>query len=126
MEISIDFAGRGHAAFGRRPEAAAYLLDFLTGQITSAFSSQHSVLIIHGVSPFIIGGPLNGPGSSKRSLPGKNGYWSGLPHSLWKVSPSRVPAAASVHAVNVLSPPATIATSCSFKSRAPLRTNTLF
>lgn len=55
VEISIDFAGRGHAAFGRRPEAAAYLLDFLPGQITSAFSSQHSVLIIHGVSPFIIG-----------------------------------------------------------------------
>jgi hypothetical protein len=52
VEISIDFAGRSHAAFGRRPEAAAYLLDFLTGQITSAPASQHSVLIIHSVFSF--------------------------------------------------------------------------
>ena len=48
VEISVNGAGRSHAAFGRRPEAAAYLLDFLTSQIASAPASQHSVLIIHG------------------------------------------------------------------------------
>jgi len=36
VEISINGAGRSHAAFGRRPEAAAYLLDFLFRQVTSA------------------------------------------------------------------------------------------
>src|SRR6185437_14376274 len=71
-------------------------------------------------------GLLERPKLFKRSFHGGNGYWSGLPHSLWNVSPSSVPAAASVHAVNVLSPPDTIATSCSFKSRAPRRSNTLF
>jgi hypothetical protein len=52
VEIPIDFAGRSHAAFGRRPEAAAYPLDFLTRQITSAPAGQHSVLITHGVFSF--------------------------------------------------------------------------
>jgi hypothetical protein len=52
VEISVDGAGRSHAAFGRRPEAAAYLLDFLTSQITSAPANQHSVLIVHGVFSF--------------------------------------------------------------------------
>jgi hypothetical protein len=60
VEISIDFAGRSHAAFGRRLEAAAYLLDFLSGQITSASANQYSVLIIHAFSPFIIGS-VDGP-----------------------------------------------------------------
>jgi len=55
VEISIDFAGRSHGAFGRRLEAAAYLLDFLARQITSAPAGQHSVLVIHAFSPFIIG-----------------------------------------------------------------------
>jgi hypothetical protein len=55
VEISIDFAGRSHTAFGRRLEAAAYLLDFLASQITSASANQYSVLIIHALSPFIIG-----------------------------------------------------------------------
>jgi hypothetical protein len=52
VEISVDGAGRSHAAFGRRPKAAAYLLDFLASQITSAPASQHSVLVIHGVFSF--------------------------------------------------------------------------
>jgi hypothetical protein len=60
VEVSIDCAGRSHAAFGRRLEAAAYLLDFLSGQITSASANQYSVLIIHAFSPFIIGS-VDGP-----------------------------------------------------------------
>jgi hypothetical protein len=60
VEISIDFAGRCYAAFGCRLEAAAYLLDFLSGQITSASANQYSVLIIHAFSPFIIGS-VDGP-----------------------------------------------------------------
>jgi hypothetical protein len=53
--ISVEGAGWSHAAFGRSPEPAGYPLDFVLAQVTSARSSQHSVLIIHGVSPFIIG-----------------------------------------------------------------------
>jgi len=36
VEISVNCAGCGHAAFGRRSEPAAYLFDFLFGQVTSA------------------------------------------------------------------------------------------
>jgi len=36
VEISVNFAGRGHAAFGRRPETAAYLFHFLFRQVASA------------------------------------------------------------------------------------------
>jgi len=54
VRISIEVAGGSHGAFGRRPEAAAYLLDFLAGQITSAPANQHSVLIIHVCSSFIV------------------------------------------------------------------------
>jgi len=68
VEISIDCAGRSHAAFGRRSEAAAYLLDFLAGQITSAPAGQHSVLIIHAFSPFIIGSGERALARQKRSL----------------------------------------------------------
>ena len=52
VEIAVKGAGCSKAAFGRRPEPAAYLVDFLLVQVTSAPASQHSVLIIHGVSPF--------------------------------------------------------------------------
>jgi hypothetical protein len=69
VEISIDFAGRSHAAFGCRPEAAAHLLDFLASQITSASASQHSVLIIHVFSPFIIG-PVEQAHLFKRNFTG--------------------------------------------------------
>ena len=51
VEIAVKGAGYSQAAFGRRPESAAYLVDFLLVQVTSAPASQHSVLIIHGVSP---------------------------------------------------------------------------
>jgi len=68
VEISIDFAGRSHAAFGRRLEATAYLLDFLARQITSASANQHSVLVIHGVSPFIIGSVERARVRQKQSL----------------------------------------------------------
>jgi hypothetical protein len=64
VEISIDGAGCGHATFGRRPEPAAYLLDFLLSHVTSAPANQYSVLIIHVflLSSFL--GPLSGPISS--------------------------------------------------------------
>ena len=39
VEISIDGAGCSQAAFGRRPEAAAYLLYFMFRQVTSASAS---------------------------------------------------------------------------------------
>jgi len=55
VEISIDCAGSSHAAFGRCPEAAAYLLDLLLSHVTSAPAGQHSILVIHAFSPFIIG-----------------------------------------------------------------------
>jgi hypothetical protein len=55
VEISIDGAGCSHAAFGRRPEPAAYLLDFLLSHVTSAPANQYSVLIIHAYSPFVVG-----------------------------------------------------------------------
>jgi hypothetical protein len=54
VEISIDFAGRSHTAFGRSPETATYLLDFLLAQITSTSANQYSVLVIHTFSPFVI------------------------------------------------------------------------
>src|SRR5437899_4307216 len=47
------------------------------------------------------------------------------PHSLW-VSPSEAPARVRVHLVAVLRPPHTCSTSSPLRSRAPLRTNTLF
>jgi len=47
VEISIKGAGRSQGAFGRRPETAAYLLDFLLIQVTSTPAGQYSVLIIH-------------------------------------------------------------------------------
>jgi len=47
VEISVNFSGCGHAAFGRRPEPTAYLFDFLFGQVTSAPAHQYSVLVIH-------------------------------------------------------------------------------
>jgi len=70
VEISIDGAGRGHAAFGRRPEAAAYLLDFLASQITSAPSNQHSVLIIHSGFSFHHFGAVERAQALKKSLTG--------------------------------------------------------
>jgi hypothetical protein len=36
VEISINGAGWSHAAFGRRPESAGHLFDFLLRQVTSA------------------------------------------------------------------------------------------
>jgi hypothetical protein len=50
VEISVDGAGRSQGAFGRRPEPAAYLLDFLLSQVTSAAANQHPVLVIHAFS----------------------------------------------------------------------------
>jgi hypothetical protein len=41
-------------------------------------------------------------------------------------SPSNLPGEIRVHAVNVLKPPLTCSTSCSFRLRAPWRINTLF
>jgi hypothetical protein len=52
VEIAVKGTGCSQAAFGRRPEPAAYLVDFLLVQVTSAPASQHSVLIIHGVFSF--------------------------------------------------------------------------
>jgi hypothetical protein len=60
VEIAVDSAGGSHAAFGCRPEPAAYLLDFLFSHVTSASAYQYSVLIIHVFSPFIIWSPLHG------------------------------------------------------------------
>jgi hypothetical protein len=55
VQISIDGAGCSQAAFCRRPESAAYLLDFIFGQVTGASTNQYSVLVIHFISPFVIG-----------------------------------------------------------------------
>jgi hypothetical protein len=75
-------------------------------------------------SPFIIG-PVERPKFVKKKL--TNGYTS-APHSLLKVSPSRLPFAevGAVQRVAVRIPPPTISTSCSLKARAPRRSNTLF
>jgi len=70
VEISIDGAGCSHAAFGRRPEAATYLLDFLASQITSAPASQYSVLVIHVLSPFVVA-PVERAQSLQESLFGR-------------------------------------------------------
>jgi hypothetical protein len=45
--ISVQGAGWSHAAFGCSPEPAGYPLDFMLVQITSAFASQYSILVIH-------------------------------------------------------------------------------
>jgi hypothetical protein len=52
VEISVEGAGGSQGAFGRRPEPAAYLLDFLLSQVTSAFANQYSVLVIHAFFSF--------------------------------------------------------------------------
>jgi hypothetical protein len=39
VEISVEGAGCSQGAFGRRPEPAAYLLDFLPRQLTSALAN---------------------------------------------------------------------------------------
>jgi hypothetical protein len=39
VEISVEGGGRSQGAFGRRPEPAAYLLDFLSSQFTSTFAN---------------------------------------------------------------------------------------
>jgi hypothetical protein len=65
VEISVNCAGCGHAAFGRRSEPAAYLLHFLFGQVTSAPAHQYSVLVIHGYSPFIFGSVARAQNASK-------------------------------------------------------------
>jgi hypothetical protein len=65
VEISVNCAGCGHAAFGRRSEPAAYLFDFLFGQVTSAPAHQYSVLVIHGYSPFIFGSVARAQNASK-------------------------------------------------------------
>jgi hypothetical protein len=53
VKVSVDGTRCRQAAFGRRPETAAHLLYFLFRQVTSAPAGQDSVLIIHGISPFI-------------------------------------------------------------------------
>jgi hypothetical protein len=68
VEISVDGAGWSHAAFGRRPEPAAYLLDFLLIQFTRALADQYSALLIHTFSPFDILGPLSAAQSCSKSF----------------------------------------------------------
>jgi len=60
-------AWRNQGACGQRPEAAAYLLDFVLVQFASTLANQYSVLIIH---VFLLSslGPLSGPNLVKEVL----------------------------------------------------------
>ena len=53
--FSVEDAYCNQGACGQRSEAAAYLLDFLLIQVTSALTNQYSVLVVHACSPFAIG-----------------------------------------------------------------------
>jgi hypothetical protein len=125
VEISIDCAGRSHAAFGRCAEAAAYLLDLLLSHVTSAPAKQYSVLVIHTVLLSSFWVPLVGPKAIQEKSLRRIGYTS-APHSLMKVSPSAPFVAEAVQRVAVRIPPLTNSTSCSLRARAPRRSNTLF
>jgi hypothetical protein len=50
--IAIERAGGGDAALGCCMEPTVHRLDFLQGKIARTLAEQHSVLIIHTVSPF--------------------------------------------------------------------------
>jgi hypothetical protein len=126
VEISIDGAGCCHAAFCRRPEPAAYLLDFLLSHVTGAPANQYSVLVIHVFSPFVIGSVERARVRQKKFS--RRECYTSAPHSLLKVSPSALAffEVGAVQSVAVRTPPPTCSTSCSLKARAPLRANTLF
>jgi hypothetical protein len=48
--FAVEDAYCNQGACGQRPEPAAYLLDFLLIQFTSALANQYSVLAIHTFS----------------------------------------------------------------------------
>jgi hypothetical protein len=62
--FSVEDAYCNQGACGQRSEAAAYLLDFLLIQVTSALTNQYSVLVVHACSPFAIGS-VEGPKPSR-------------------------------------------------------------
>ena len=78
VEVSVDSAGCSHAAFGRGPEPAAYLLDFLLIQFTSTLANQYSALVIHTFFSFRSLGPLSGPQTRQEGF----GWWRGERHLL--------------------------------------------
>jgi hypothetical protein len=53
--FAVEYAYRNKGACGQRPETAAYLLNFLFIQVTSALANQYSVLVIHAFLLSLLG-----------------------------------------------------------------------